>query len=348
MLVSIIVPVYNGEKYLDRCVSSLLLQKDAEIILVDDGSKDQSWAMCDDYEHNHANVHVIHQENAGDGAARNAGIEVSQGQYIMFVDADDYIPADTVEQLLETAQKQQAQIVIGTVNYEKENPSELITMTANEMLHFGIDQHKYIQQHQMPEFVQHINPGSQCMKLISRELFTKHQIRFHTNIRMHHQDTLFSMGLYKYCNKICIVNKRAYIYDTDIPGSMRKKMAENKKDEVYTLIQEMAAVIYSYHMLQTEQLELIRNFAAQMIYECWSEYYIHADNHRSINSRRADLAEFLDNSVIHEALSGIDQEVLESFPTYKRYVLGLMKHRYIMQLAWLACLWSSIKRKRSA
>ena len=346
MLVSIIVPVYNGEKYLDRCVNSLLLQQSAEIILVDDGSSDQSGAMCDAYSNKHENIYVIHQQNAGDGAARNAGVEYCHGQYVMFVDADDYIPDDTVEKLLEVAEREQAQIVIGTVNYEQENSLEQVTMTANEMLHFGIDQHKYMQQHQMPEFTQHINPGSQCMKLIRRELFTEYQVRFHTNIRMHHQDTLFSMGLYRYCDKICLVNKRAYIYDTEIPGSMRKKMAENKKDEVYLLIQEMSFLIHEYQMPQQEQSELILDFAAQMIYECWSEYYIHADNHKPAHSRKMDIKNFLSNQVVSEALLGMDKQVLQAFPKYKRYIFRLMKNRHTMQLAWLACVWSGIKRKR--
>lgn len=163
---------------------------------------------------------------------------------------------------------------------------------------------------------------------------------------MHHQDTLFSMGLYRYCDKICLVNKRAYIYDTEIPDSMRKKMAENKKDEVYLLIQEMSFLIHEYQMPQQEQSELILDFAAQMIYECWSEYYIHADNHKPAHSRKMDIKNFLSNQVVSEALLGMDKQVLQAFPKYKRYIFRLMKNRHTMQLAWLACVWSGIKRKR--
>lgn len=80
-LVSIIVPVYNAEKYLDRCVGSLTGQtyKNIEIILVDDGSKDLSGKMCDEYEEKNTKVRVLHQTNAGDSAARNAGIRIARG-----------------------------------------------------------------------------------------------------------------------------------------------------------------------------------------------------------------------------------------------------------------------------
>lgn len=97
--VSIIVPVYNVEKYLDRCMDSLLNQtlKDIEIILVDDGSPDNCPQMCDEYAQKDCRVKVIHKENAGLGYARNSGIEVATGEYIAFVDSDDYVDLYTYD-----------------------------------------------------------------------------------------------------------------------------------------------------------------------------------------------------------------------------------------------------------
>lgn len=94
MLLSIVVPVYNVEKYLIRCIDSLLDQgefKDYEIILVDDGSNDKSGEICDDYSNNFKNIKVLHKANGGLSSARNAGIRISDGEYVMFVDSDDYI-----------------------------------------------------------------------------------------------------------------------------------------------------------------------------------------------------------------------------------------------------------------
>lgn len=93
MLFSIIVPVYNVEKYLNECIDSILNQTftDFELILVDDGSKDRSGAICDEYAKTDNRVKVLHQRNAGQAVARNTGTEVAQGEYIIYLDSDDYI-----------------------------------------------------------------------------------------------------------------------------------------------------------------------------------------------------------------------------------------------------------------
>ena len=91
-LISVIVPVYRVEKYLERCVKSILSQtyKNLEVILVDDGSPDQCPAICDACAEKDARVKVIHQENKGLSGARNAGIDAASGEYLAFVDSDDY------------------------------------------------------------------------------------------------------------------------------------------------------------------------------------------------------------------------------------------------------------------
>lgn len=95
-LISIIVPVYNVEKYLPRCLDSLAFQtlKEIEIILVDDGSTDNSGDLCDRYAEKDPRFHVIHQESAGLSAARNRGMEASRADWLMFVDSDDYVSPD--------------------------------------------------------------------------------------------------------------------------------------------------------------------------------------------------------------------------------------------------------------
>ena len=95
-LISVIVPVYKVEKYLDRCVQSIVDQtyKNLEIILVDDGSPDNCPAMCDAWAEKDHRIKVIHQQNAGGGAARNAALDIAQGDLIAFADSDDYLAPD--------------------------------------------------------------------------------------------------------------------------------------------------------------------------------------------------------------------------------------------------------------
>lgn len=114
MMISIVIPVYNVEKYLRRCVDSVLSQtyKDIEIILIDDGSKDKSGKICDEYEKKDSRVRAIHKENGGLSSARNRGIEEAQGEYIGFVDSDDYIDNDMYEVLYDELQKENADIAM--------------------------------------------------------------------------------------------------------------------------------------------------------------------------------------------------------------------------------------------
>ena len=104
ILVSIIVPVYNVEKYLERCIDSLVNQtlKDIEIILVDDGSTDDSGNICDKYAKKDKRIKVIHKENGGLSDARNIGLSIANGRYLQFVDSDDFIHKQMIEILYNT------------------------------------------------------------------------------------------------------------------------------------------------------------------------------------------------------------------------------------------------------
>lgn len=112
--VSVIVPVYNVESYLEKCVRSILCQteRDFELLLIDDGSPDSSGALCDSLAETDPRIRVIHQENQGLGGARNTGIEAASGQWLLFVDSDDWIEPETLESALTAGEKAGAQLVV--------------------------------------------------------------------------------------------------------------------------------------------------------------------------------------------------------------------------------------------
>ncbi len=112
--ISVIVPVYNAEAYLDRCVQSILAQtmSDFELILIDDGSPDRCGVMCDAYAKQDSRIHVIHQTNAGQAAARNRALDIAKGEYFGFVDSDDYVHPQAFEILLGNARQHHAQISV--------------------------------------------------------------------------------------------------------------------------------------------------------------------------------------------------------------------------------------------
>ncbi len=118
-LISIIVPVYNVEQYIRKCLDSIAEQtyKNIEIILVDDGSPDSCGAICDEYARRDKRIRVIHRENGGLSAARNTGLDDAKGDYIMFVDSDDYITPDAVQLLMSCAEENSSDITVGGFEY---------------------------------------------------------------------------------------------------------------------------------------------------------------------------------------------------------------------------------------
>lgn len=131
-LISIIVPVYDVEKYLDRCLQSIVAQtyKNIEIILVDDGSPDNCPAMCDEWAEKDSRIRVIHKENGGLAHARNTGIENASGSYFLFVDSDDYMDSDMVEFLYSLICKYDADIARCGFYYNYENGEEIADYSA--------------------------------------------------------------------------------------------------------------------------------------------------------------------------------------------------------------------------
>lgn len=148
-MISVIIPIYNVEAYLRRCVDSVLRQTygELEIILVDDGSPDGCGAICDEYAEKDRRVKVIHQENRGLSGARNAGLKLASGEFVAFLDSDDYIDPDMYEKLRKVLLEQDADIaecgyrwVKKDVTYDRENTGKVDVYTnlqALEKLYFG-------------------------------------------------------------------------------------------------------------------------------------------------------------------------------------------------------------------
>ena len=112
-LVSVIVPVYNTEKYLEKCVETIRAQdyQPIEIVLVDDGSPDRSGELCDKLARTDSRIQVIHKENGGLSSSRNAGIDVAKGEYLCFIDSDDYISTDYISTMMQMVNRHHADLV---------------------------------------------------------------------------------------------------------------------------------------------------------------------------------------------------------------------------------------------
>ena len=185
---SIIIPVYDSEKYLCRCIDSVLNQtrSDFELILIDDGSKDQSADICKEYAKKDDRVKYIRQENAGVSAARNKGISIASGDYIGFVDSDDEICPDMYETLLNSAEKSGADIVLcDTVTVYSNGTTEEDTLP-------NLPPDKIIKTEEIyPEQLLY-TAGSACRCIYKKTLFEDKNIRFPVGIKLS-EDRIFNI-----------------------------------------------------------------------------------------------------------------------------------------------------------
>lgn len=219
--VSIIVPVYRVEKFLERCFKSLKEQtlKDIEIILVDDESPDRSPQMCDEFAKIDSRVRVIHKKNSGLGYARNSGMEVAKGEYIAFVDSDDYVELDMFDIMYKAAVENRADFV-RVDNYKERVDGTLLNDRYISPLREGLYNHneicKYILYPQLGML-----PGDDARKYVScsvwrniyrREIIEQFQLRFASERDLISEDIPFNMDFMTKCERAVVINKKLYHY----------------------------------------------------------------------------------------------------------------------------------------
>lgn len=214
--ISIIVPVYKAEKYLDRCVSSLINQtnQDIEIILVDDGSPDASGAICDSRAKKDSRIKVIHKKNEGQGIARNAGLDIAEGKYVMFLDSDDYLEESACKRLYEIAESEKADLCC--YGYQIEGADGKIINRAK--LKGSVYEGKEI----ADKFVLHffgdsmeeddLRGVSACMTLFRRQIIEEHLIRFRSERQFLSEDTIFNLDFCQYVGRAVVVPEYFYHY----------------------------------------------------------------------------------------------------------------------------------------
>lgn len=189
---SIIVPVYKVEKYLPKCIDSILAQTftDFELILIDDGSPDRCGDICDEYAAKDDRIIVIHQENKGVSAARNAGLDIARGEYIGFVDSDDWIEPEMYETMLATAKESKAGIVICGIHYYNECDNLIRNDLTSEGVYSKDDLLKTL-------YASPNELGGGCCNKIFRRMEVKNA-KFIVNVSMA-EDWLYLFECFKRC-----------------------------------------------------------------------------------------------------------------------------------------------------
>ncbi len=235
-LISIIVPVYNIEEYLPRCIESVLAQTytNLELILVDDGSKDRSGEICDEYQKKDSRIQVIHKENGGSSSARNVGIRAARGQYLGFVDSDDYVEKTMYETMVRGIESTGCNII----QVARDEIDEEGNLMPN-VCEMPKEQIEYSAEEFMKELLLHKGDCSFCTKLLNCDLFNENRFPegvlnedFHLLVRLLKQgETIVSLP---YCG---------YHVFYRIGSNTRKKDA-NEFSRVYGDCVDNADMVY--------------------------------------------------------------------------------------------------------
>lgn len=228
-LVSIIIPVYNAEKYLKRCLDSVVNQTypNLEIIIIDDGSTDCSGEICDDYERKDSRIHAFHNKNFGVSHARNKGLNVCTGDFIAFIDSDDFVSDDYIESLIKPLQQDNYDLVMCNYSdfYPKGNSKirekshflsqkELNKLTGN----FYEDYHIFKQLLWFP-----------CFKIYKKSIVNDNYIRFPEDMT-DGEDQVFNFCYYEHVRRYYYVNYPLYVYCHCNELSLSKLKTQNSYD----------------------------------------------------------------------------------------------------------------------
>ena len=225
-LISVIIPIYKVEEYLDRCVQSVRKQtyKNLEIILVDDGSPDNCCTMCDNYASQDKRVKVIHKENGGLSDARNAGIEIATGEYLTFIDSDDYVSLDYIEYMYKLIQHGKSLLSIcGVKDIWKNTKIDQNNSVIKEINLSSSEAFKNLLFDKGIEICAYA-------KLYHKSLWEN--IRFPKG--KVYEDTAIMYKIFDEAKKISFGNKKCYYYIARI-GSISKQQGYNKNEEDYII-----------------------------------------------------------------------------------------------------------------
>ena len=299
MKLSIIIPVYNVERFLPQCLDSVFAQTidNFEVICIDDGSKDSSLSVLQKYGEEHANLRIIHQENHGLGYTRNVGLDCAKGDYIAFVDSDDFVAPDMFEKMIDKMERTNAEIAISNPYLFDHNTGEI--RPYREML-------KFYRFSILGGFSPLEHPGVFSFlgawdKVYKRSFLAEHNIRFPVN-RIY-EDAPFSYQSLALAKTITVVKECYYYYRKNAGGAITDKERKTDAFKIDFLlnIREIQCFLKEHHLY--EQVE-----------EPFIAYVLHDGlfHHSYIRSGRISKRFFRE---IHEVLNDVRPETIRKINT---------------------------------
>lgn len=327
--VSIIVPVYNAEKYLVSCVNSLLSQtlQECEFIFINDGSKDRSKQIIEGFMEADSRIKLYSQHNQGVSMARNKGLQLAIGEYVGFVDADDEVEPDMYERLYGEAKRSRSDLVIS--NFESEMNGHKV-VTSYEFPK-GITLEKdFIKERILPYFLQKENLNTVCNKLYSREIIVNHSISFPKGVALG-EDGWFNIEFSSYASTVIYMDYTGYHY-REVAGSATRNIGEKDYFRRAVEVYQMKVPDIYESMMDKESIQQLKSF--KLIYQVMS--YIHVyytpSKELSFGKRVKYIKNMLSHVSVREALPIFYVEKYASLGRYERFMVEMMKRKSMLGL----------------
>lgn len=304
-LITVIVPVYNVEKYLSYCYATIAQQtySNLEIILVDDGSTDRSGQICDEIANRDKRVRVIHKENEGLGLARNSGLKVASGKYVLFVDSDDYIEIDMVQKLyerivqydvdtsfcgysvfFEEGRKQEKE------SYYKDNIFEKNEIVDNVLLEMIAG---------LPDApVDAIIPMSVWHALYSLDIIKKYDLSFPSERQFISEDIIFHIAYLQHANRVSYIGNALYNYRLANQTSLTYKFKENEFEKQKIQFQKLNKDLSSFLPASKYDLRTKRYFLGR-VRTCIDKAFTYKKHNAGFNLTRYIKSVFDDKLVCY-------------------------------------------------
>lgn len=268
--VSIIIPVYNVEEYIEKCIESLIQQtfSDIEIIVVNDGSTDNSGLICDDMANKDSRIKVIHKNNQGVSSARNVGIKNSKGKYIHFVDADDTVEKNIIEKLVNKMKEKNMDLAL--CGYRRLYIEHGCKMKTKEydVKHFegSIKDIGFLLEHLLKNgLIQ-----GPCWKLFKKEIIEKYNIKFPEEYSFG-EDTIFVYKYLLYCKEISIVPGCLYNYIDHQSNSLSSQVGKDKMNTYLEIHQLLKANLLKHDICELKSVT--DNLLCESIVSSLGEFY---------------------------------------------------------------------------
>ncbi|MFR2535249.1 MAG: glycosyltransferase family 2 protein [Clostridia bacterium] len=318
--VSIIIPIYNGEKFIRQCIQSIRKQtyKNIEIICIDDGSTDDTKKVLQELSKIDNRIMIIAKENEGVSIARNAGIQKATGDYITFIDIDDWIEIDWIEKLVEKIEEEECEVIRG--NFVKENEQRELVQYGNlqDLKNVYINNLEEIEKIQEYIIIGKL-PAYTWLLLIKRQVI-QGKIKFQENIPFM-EDTIFYIELLNHTNNIYIYDLRGYHYfynsnsATKNPELYRRNIENVKK--VNIILQQMVKPEL-YSRMNMRHMKSIKEYLFKL-------YKYH-------KIKRKEIKQILEDKMIRNMLKNIQREDLDS----EKIISMMKKKQYIRIENWFS------------